>query len=146
MAASKRSKVPTSAPAAITKSTVKKEATQPTVSAIPATPRPSTALMVTTAIRELKDRKGSSTQAIKKFMVTNYNVDPVKIARFIRNYLIGAVADGALVQTKGQGASGRFKLAVVKKKPAKKVPTKKIKLAAPAKAASKAVAPAEKKK
>ncbi|CAH1384238.1 unnamed protein product, partial [Tenebrio molitor] len=41
----------------------------------------------------------------------NYKVDAEKVAPFIKKYLKGAVASGSLVQTKGKGASGSFKLA-----------------------------------
>ncbi|PSN36766.1 hypothetical protein C0J52_26091 [Blattella germanica] len=54
---------------------------------------------------------GSSLQAIKKYIAVNYKVDPEKFAPFIKKYLKSAVASGELVQTKGKGASGSFKLA-----------------------------------
>ncbi|CAH1384081.1 unnamed protein product, partial [Tenebrio molitor] len=46
-----------------------------------------------------------------KFVAANYKVDAEKVAPFIKKYLKGAVASGSLVQTKGKGASGSFKLA-----------------------------------
>ncbi|CAH1384093.1 unnamed protein product, partial [Tenebrio molitor] len=58
-----------------------------------------------------QERGGSSLQAIKKFVAANYKVDAEKVAPFIKKYLKGAVASGSLVQTKGKGASGSFKLA-----------------------------------
>ncbi|CAH1383752.1 unnamed protein product [Tenebrio molitor] len=67
--------------------------------------------MVNNAIKGLKERGGSSLQAIKKFVAANYKVDAEKVAPFIKKYLKGAVASGSLVQTKGKGASGSFKLA-----------------------------------
>lgn len=85
---------------------------------------PSTAIMVTAAITELKDKKGSTLQGIKKYMAANYQVEPTKMAPFIRKFLKAAVTKGLLVQTKGTGASGLFKLAEVKK-PVKKVAVKK---------------------
>lgn len=72
---------------------------------------PPTAEMVNNAIKGLKERGGSSLQAIKKFIAANYKVDAEKVAPFIKKYLKGAVASGGLVQTKGKGASGSFKLA-----------------------------------
>jgi hypothetical protein len=66
--------------------------------------------MVSNAIRSLKERGGSSVQAIKKYIAANYKVDSEKLAPFIKKYLKGAVASGELVQTKGKGASGSFKL------------------------------------
>ncbi|XP_055697460.1 histone H1-II-like [Phlebotomus papatasi] len=75
---------------------------------------PKTSEMVNNAIKDLKERGGSSLQAIKKFVAANYKVDAEKLAPFIRRYLKSAVTSGALVQTKGKGASGSFKLAGAK--------------------------------
>ncbi|GFG31601.1 hypothetical protein Cfor_01693 [Coptotermes formosanus] len=71
---------------------------------------PKTSVMVNNAIKELKERSGSSLQAIKKYISANYKVDAEKLAPFIRKYLKSAVETGALIQTKGTGASGSFKL------------------------------------
>ncbi|POS81923.1 hypothetical protein EPUL_006794, partial [Erysiphe pulchra] len=71
---------------------------------------PPTSDMVNNAIKSLKERSGSSLQAIKKYIAANYKVDPEKLAPFIKKYLKGAVQSGSLVQTKGKGASGSFKL------------------------------------
>lgn len=70
---------------------------------------PSTAKMVSSAIRTLDDRGGSSLQAIKKYLTSNYKIDAVKLAPYIKKYLKGAVISGQLIQTKGKGASGSFK-------------------------------------
>lgn len=72
---------------------------------------PPTAEMVYNAIRILKERSGSSLQAIKKYVSSTYKIDAEKLAPFIKKYLRNAVASGQLVQTKGKGASGSFKLA-----------------------------------
>nr|CAH7737451.1 unnamed protein product [Callosobruchus chinensis] len=72
--------------------------------------------MVINAIKGLKERGGSSLQAIKKYIAANYKVDAEKVAPFIKRYLKSSVASGALVQTKGKGASGSFKLAGGEKK------------------------------
>lgn len=72
---------------------------------------PPTSEMVNNAIKGLKERGGSSLQAIKKYVAANYKVDAEKVAPFIKKYLKSAVVGGALVQTKGKGASGSFKLA-----------------------------------
>ncbi|KAG0521467.1 hypothetical protein BDA96_08G163100 [Sorghum bicolor] len=72
---------------------------------------PKTAEMVNSAIKSLKERGGSSLQAIKKYITANYKTDAEKLSPFIKKYIKGAVASGALVQTKGKGASGSFKLA-----------------------------------
>ncbi|XP_046821666.1 histone H1-like [Vespa crabro] len=78
---------------------------------------PPTSKMVTAAIKELKDRKGSSLQAIKKYIVATYKVDGEKVAPFIKRYLKTAVSSGFVVQTKGKGASGSFKLSTEIAKP-----------------------------
>ncbi|XP_076659977.1 uncharacterized protein LOC143363253 [Halictus rubicundus] len=75
---------------------------------------PPTSEMVNNAIKELKDRKGSSLQAIKKYIASTYKVDGEKLAPFIKRYLKTAVTSGAVVQTKGKGASGSFKLSAPK--------------------------------
>lgn len=73
---------------------------------------PRTSEMVNNAIKSLKERGGSSLQAIKKYVSANYKVDAEKLSPFIKKYLKSAVASGALLQPKGKGASGSFKLAV----------------------------------
>lgn len=105
----------------------------------PAAAHPATSVMVTAAIKELKEKKGSSLPAIKKYLAANYKVDPAKLAPFIRKFLKAAVANKTIVQTKGSGASGHFKLAVAEAKP-KKTAAKK------APAAKKAKAPGTPKK
>lgn len=72
---------------------------------------PPVSQMVNAAIKALKERGGSSTQAIKKYISSTYKIDAEKKSQFIRKYLKSAVVSGALVQTKGKGASGSFKLA-----------------------------------
>nr|XP_033328622.1 histone H1-like isoform X2 [Megalopta genalis] len=71
-----------------------------------------TSEMVNAAIKELKDRKGSSLQAIKKYISTTYKIDGDKLAPFIKRYLKTALTSGAVVQTSGKGASGSFKLSI----------------------------------
>lgn len=71
---------------------------------------PKTSDMVNAAIANLKERGGSSLQAIKKYIASNYKVDVEKLAPFIRKYLKSAVTNGTLVQKKGKGASGSFGL------------------------------------
>jgi len=89
-----------------TKSATKKPRTKPV--------HPRTSEMVVNAIKSLKERGGSSLQAIKKYIAANYKVDSEKLSPFIKKYLKAAVASGELVQTKGKGASGSFKLAAAK--------------------------------
>ena len=105
---------------------------------------PPVAAMVTAAITALKDRKGSSLSAIKKYVAANYKVDMDRIVPFIRRFLKSGVASGALKQVKGTGASGSFKLGE-QPKPKKEKKAKKPKAAAkkpktPKKAAKKPAA------
>lgn len=96
---------------------------------------PPTSEMVINAITTLKERNGSSLQAIKKYIATNYQIDTDRLAPFIKKFLKNAVSSGKLVQTKGKGASGSFKLpsptkpsGEKKKKPSKpKASAKKVK-------------------
>merc|ERR1711884_307521 len=76
---------------------------------------PPVATMVNAAIAALKDRKGSSLAAIKKYIQATYKVDVVKLAPFVRRYLKKAVVDGKLSQVKGSGASGSFKIVKAEK-------------------------------
>ncbi|TRY68411.1 hypothetical protein TCAL_13520 [Tigriopus californicus] len=96
---------------------------------------PPTSVMVMAAIKALKERNGSSLPAIKKYIAANYKVDVVKNAHFIKKALKSLVEKKKLVQTKGAGASGSFKLAAAAKvekpkaaaKPKKaKTPKKKV--------------------
>eukprot|EP00096_Caligus_rogercresseyi_P010498 TRINITY_DN3849_c0_g1_i1.p1 TRINITY_DN3849_c0_g1~~TRINITY_DN3849_c0_g1_i1.p1 ORF type:complete len:167 (-),score=87.13 TRINITY_DN3849_c0_g1_i1:1016-1516(-) len=89
---------------------------------------PPSSTMVKHAIAELKESKGSSIQAIKKYIAAHYKVDIVKMSPFIRKALKAGVDKGILTQTKGQGASGSFKLKekkVVQKPTVKKTVAKK---------------------
>ena len=90
---------------------------------------PPTSVIVQAAIGALKERKGSSLVAIKKYIATNYKVDPVKHSHFIKKALTNGVEKKILLRVKGVGASGSFKLAKVEKvKPKKKaVKPKKVK-------------------
>ena len=66
--------------------------------------------MIVAAITNLKEKKGSSVQAIKKYIAANFSADMDKLATHIKKAFITGVASGKLVQTKGKGASGSFKL------------------------------------
>lgn len=101
---------------------------------------PPTSEMVNNAIKSLKERGGSSLQAIKKYLAANYKVDAEKLSPFIKKYLKASVASGALVQTKGKGASGSFKLASSSKPEGSSVAPKAAK-----RGAAKAKSPAKKK-
>ncbi|XP_057322709.1 histone H1-like [Microplitis mediator] len=116
------------------KAAAKKPATKAT--------HPSAADMVIAAIKSLGERGGSSLQAIKKYIAATYKVDIEKQAPFIKKSLKAAVIKGTLVQTKGKGASGSFKLPV--EKPASK-PKAAVKKPAAAKKPAAVKKPAAKK-
>ena len=79
--------------------------------------------MITAAITALKDRTGSSRQAIVKYIKANYKVgDNADV--HVKMALKRGVASGALAQPKGTGASGSFKV-VKKAEPKKKKPAAK---------------------
>ena len=84
--------------------------------------------MISAAIAALKERNGSSRQAIAKYISANYKVGDNPNVH-LRAALKRGVTTAALTQTKGTGASGSFKLAKKavekKKKPAKKPAAKK---------------------
>lgn len=73
---------------------------------------PPTSEMVDTAINSLKEKGGSSFLAIKKYISATYKTDAEKLAPFIKKYLKTAVVKGHLIQPKGKGASGSFKMSV----------------------------------
>ena len=89
--------------------------------------------MIVAAVTALKEKKGSSIQAIKKYILANYKVEDKAVATFVKANLKRMVDSGALKQVKGTGASGSFKLAEkpkAAKKPAAKKATKSPKKAA----------------
>ena len=97
--------------------------------------------MIKAAIAALKERSGSSRQAILKYVVANYKVGD-SAGTHLKMALKRAVAGGDLIQVKGTGASGSFKLA--KKAPAPKKPAaakKPAKKPAAKKAAAKKATP-----
>lgn len=81
--------------------------------------------MITAAIESLKERNGSSRQAIAKYIKENYNVgDSCDV--HIKVELKRLVASNVLVHTKGTGASGSFKVnKKLQEKPKKKATPKK---------------------
>ena len=102
--------------------------------------------MVVNAVKTLKERGGLSLQAIKKFLAAQYKVDVEKLAPFIKKFLKSAVAKGKLLQTKGKGASGSFKLPAASKKESapKKPKAEKPKISKPKKAADEKKKPVKK--
>ena len=108
--------------------------------------------MIAEAIRNLKERNGSSRQKIAKYLQSNYNGlgDESALKRNLKASLKKLVSSGSLIQTKGVGASGSFKLPAAAKKPAavkKPVAAKKVakKPASAKKAAAKKTASSAKK-
>merc|ERR1712179_64390 len=99
--------------------------------------------MILTAIKALKERGGSSRQAILKYVVANNKVDAAKAAGPLKLALRKALAAGTIVKAKAAGkGAGKFKAGKVEKpkkvkkvKKAKKPAAKKAKK--PAKKAAK---------
>merc|ERR1711887_109341 len=83
---------------------------------------PKYSVMIAAAITALKDRSGSSRQAILKYIAANYKVDAAKAAVQIRLALKRGVAKGALKMARksGKGAGSYRLVKVVKPKKAKK--------------------------
>merc|ERR1712134_150069 len=105
--------------------------------------KPSYAFMVNAAIVALKEpRKGSSKQAIEKYIKAKWNLGD-KAGTALKLALKRGVEKGTLVQVKGKGASGSFKLAKPFKapKPAAKRAATKVLKKAPKKATATKKAP-----
>jgi outer membrane biosynthesis protein TonB len=104
--------------------------------------------MIAAALKGLKERGGSSRQAILKYIVANYKVDAAKAAVPLRMALKRAVAAGSIAKAKESGkGAGKYKLGKVEKpKKAKKAKKPKKPKAKKAKkpAAKKAKKPAKK--
>jgi len=69
--------------------------------------------MAVSAIKALKERNGSSRQAVHKYILAHFNVghDAKAVNSHLKMALKRGVASGHLKHVKGQGASGSFKLA-----------------------------------
>ena len=70
--------------------------------------------MIKAAILALKERNGSSRQAIEKYIKANYKVG--EVGSHLKMALKRGVTSGKFVHTKGVGASGSFKVAKEEKK------------------------------
>ncbi|XP_033097449.1 histone H1.1, embryonic-like [Anneissia japonica] len=103
--------------------------------------------MITAAIGALKERNGSSRQAIAKYIQANYKVDAGNMNTHLKMALKRGVESGKLAQPKGTGASGSFKLnqAAAKADAAAKVKKEKAKKKAAADKEKKAAKKATKK-
>jgi histone H1/5 len=72
--------------------------------------------MITAAVGALKERGGSSRQAILKYIQANFKVQANPAANsHLKLALKAGIKNGTLKQSKGTGASGSFKLGEVKK-------------------------------
>jgi len=91
--------------------------------------------MVKAALKSLNDRGGSSRAAILKYVLANYSLDPVQANQHLKVALKNGVKSKSFKQTKGNGASGSFKLAEGAK-PTKKKSTKPKKAASSTSTAS----------
>ena len=127
--------------------TPKKKVTKPKKPA----DHPAYSTMVKDAVTALKERGGSSRQALLKYVMANFKVgdNPKAINARLKTALKNGVQSGILKQSKGTGATGSFRLGETKaeKKPVVKKPTaKKVKkVKTPIKKATKKPA-SEKKK
>merc|ERR1712088_224513 len=103
---------------------------------------PKYSVMIAAAITALKDRTGSSRQAILKYICANYKVDAAKAGQHLRMALKAGIKKGTLKIAKESGkGAGKFKLVKVEK------PKKVRKAVKPKKpAAKKAKKPAAKPK
>merc|ERR1711936_505271 len=106
---------------------------------------PTYSVMITAAVGALKDRTGSSRQAILKYICANYKVEDKKAATQTRLALKRMTAGGELKMAKDKGkGAGCYKLASSEKAdkpvPAKKAAKKEKKPAVAAKKAKKAKA------
>ena len=100
--------------------------------------------MIAAAITALKERTGSSRQAIVKYISANYKVGD-SAGTHVKLALKRGVASGALKQVKGAGASGSFKNVEKAKPKAKKPAAKKPAAKKVKKPAAAAKKPAAKK-
>ena len=86
----------------------KRKATKPKAPAV----HPKYSEMVKTAISTLKERGGSSRQAILKYIMANFSVgtDPKSVNARVKVALRSGVTTESLKQSKGTGATGSFRL------------------------------------
>ena len=108
-----------------------KKAAKPRKPAKPAE-HPKYNVMIAAAITALKERGGSSRQAVLKYIMANYKVgnEVTKINARVKSALKAGVKAGTLKQAKGTGASGSFRLGEKKVAAAKPKKAKKPKVAA----------------
>lgn len=106
--------------------------------------------MAVAALNSLKERSGSSRQAIHKYIVSNYSVgqDSKVVSTHLKLALKRGVETGVIKNVKGTGASGSFKAnpeaKKKEKKPKKPKAAKKTKASKPKKAKTESPAKAAK--
>jgi len=107
-----------------------------TIAAKSKTDKPTYAAMVTKAILELKEKKGSSRQSIMKYLQGNYKVDAASATLLMNKALKKMTTDGRLVAgaQAGKSGAGCYKVSIEEKTRIKQVE----------KAAAKKLATAEK--
>ena len=71
---------------------------------------PPVAQMVRAALGVLTNKEGTSLSAIKKHISQVFNVDVTQLAPFLCRYLKKAVKSGQILQVKGVGGTGSFRL------------------------------------
>merc|ERR1712088_379507 len=116
-----------------TTTTMTADAAKPKKVAKPKAPaaHPKYSVMIAAAITALKDRTGSSRQAILKYICANYKVDAAKAGQHLRMALKAGIKKGTLKMAKESGkGAGCFKLVKVEK-------PKKVKAVKPKKPAAK---------
>uniref|UniRef100_A0ABM0GM48 Sperm-specific protein PHI-2B/PHI-3-like n=7 Tax=Saccoglossus kowalevskii TaxID=10224 RepID=A0ABM0GM48_SACKO len=90
---------------------------------------PKTMDMIVEAIQALKDRKGTSVQAIKSYILTHHStVSPAHITSSLRRAIKSGIESGLLVRPKdsnANGVNGRLRIGKLPEKPKKKAVTKK---------------------
>ncbi|XP_013410587.1 sperm-specific protein PHI-2B-like [Lingula anatina] len=96
---------------------------------------PATLAMVCVAIKALGNRRGSSAQAIRKYILANFQgIRAPMLSAMLRRAFAAGLKSGVLVRPKGSsatGSTGRFRLGKVKAAPKKKKSPKKTKKAKP---------------
>lgn len=82
--------------------------------------------MIHQALSQLKERGGSSRQAVLKYVMKNFKVgtDENIVNSHLKLALKAGVKSGALKQSKGSGASGSFRIGAEAKKPKTAKPKK----------------------
>lgn len=75
--------------------------------------------MIKQALMALKERGGSSRQAVLKYIMANFNVgrDEASVNTHLKMALRAGVKNSSLKQSKGTGATGSFRLGEAEKKP-----------------------------